>query len=76
VPLHLRNAANRVARQQQHGVGYRYAHDEPSGVAPMPCLPEALRDRRFYEPGERGFETKIAERLAEADRRRRGDATD
>jgi putative ATPase len=69
VPLHVRNAPTAFARGQGHGRGYRYAHDEIGGIAAMSCLPEALHGRAFYVPGERGFEQKVAERLADAERR-------
>ncbi|MCC6670418.1 MAG: replication-associated recombination protein A [Planctomycetes bacterium] len=70
VPLHLRNAPTRLMGEWGHGKGYQYAHDFPGGVAPMPCLPPELVRRRFYQPGERGFEKKIAERMEEAERLR------
>ena len=73
VPLHLRNAASGVGKQLGHGQGYVYAHDAPGGVARMPCLPPELDGARFFEPGDRGFERKVAERMAENDRLRRGD---
>lgn len=63
VPLHLRNAPTKLAKTLGHGQGYRYAHDDPSGTTEMECLPEGLGGTRFYEPGGRGFEQKIAERL-------------
>ncbi len=71
VPLHLRNAASGLARDLGHGEGYVYAHDTDAGVAPMPCLPDELADARFYEPGARGFEQRIAERMREHDEHRR-----
>jgi putative ATPase len=64
VPLHLRNAPTGLMRDLDYGAGYRYAHDEAEGVAPMECLPPALRDRRYYTPTERGFEEEIRRRLA------------
>ena len=73
VALHLRNAASGVGKQLGHGQGYVYAHDAPGGVARMPCLPPELDGARFFEPGDRGFERKVAERMAENDRLRRGD---
>jgi putative ATPase len=72
VPPQLRNAPTKLMESMGHGKGYRYAHDEPGGVAPMQCLPDELRGRAFYVPGERGFEPKVAQRLAEADRLRGG----
>jgi putative ATPase len=71
VPPHLRNAVTALARHLGHGAGYVYAHDTAAGVAAMECLPPELRDAAFYAPGERGFEKKIAERMAENDRSRR-----
>src|SRR5262245_24153275 len=73
VPLHLRNAVTGLAAQLGHGEGYVYAHDAPGGVARIDCLPPELRDAQFFTPGERGFEKKVAERMAENDRLRRGD---
>ena len=43
VPLHLRNAPTRLMKALDYGKGYRYAHDEPEGVADMECLPPAHR---------------------------------
>jgi putative ATPase len=63
VPLHLRNAPTRLMKELDYGKGYRYAHEEKSGVAPMDCLPPSLRGRHFYHPTERGFEKEIKRRL-------------
>ncbi len=74
VPLHLRNAPTELMRQAGYGTGYRYAHDESSGVADMECLPDALRGRAFFAPGEHGWEARIRERLRDIARRRRGES--
>jgi putative ATPase len=66
VPLHLRNAPTGLMKELEYGRGYRYAHDEPEGVADMECLPPSHRGRRFYEPTSRGFEAAIRQRLREA----------
>ena len=71
VPLHLRNAPTRLAKELGHGAEYRFAPDEPGHVADMDCLPDALRGRRFYRPGDWGFEAKMRERLEDIARRRR-----
>jgi putative ATPase len=72
VPLHIRNASTGLMKTLGYGQGYRYAHDEEEGVAAMECLPDNLRGRRYYTPGERGEEVALGERL-EAARRRRQD---
>jgi putative ATPase len=59
VPLHLRNAPTRLMKQLEYGKGYKYAHDEPEGVADMECLPPAHRGRQFYKPTTRGREAAI-----------------
>ncbi|OGT80172.1 MAG: recombination factor protein RarA [Gammaproteobacteria bacterium RIFCSPLOWO2_02_FULL_61_13] len=64
VPVHLRNAPTKLLKEIGHGEGYRYAHDEPEAYAAgEEYLPPELKSRRYYEPTERGLESKIAERL-------------
>jgi putative ATPase len=65
VPLHLRNAATGLMRHEGYGRGYQYAHDVPDKVADMECLPHSLADRRYYQPGEEGFEQRLRERMEE-----------
>ena len=65
VPLHLRNAVTSLMRQQGYAKGYRYAHNYPGNFAPMDNLPPSLADRRYYEPGDQGFERDVAKRLSE-----------
>ncbi|GAA4625038.1 replication-associated recombination protein A [Cellulomonas oligotrophica] len=64
VPAHLRDAHYAGAKQLGHGAGYRYAHDEPHGVAPQQHLPDELVGTRYYEPTDRGYERSVGERLA------------
>ncbi len=65
VPLHIRNAETALMKTLGYGKGYEYAHDGAEGVTGMSCLPQELFGRRYYEPGDRGFEKTIAQRLAE-----------
>ena len=67
---YLREAHYPGARKLGRGEGYVYPHDEPGGVADQPLLPAGLEDRRFYEPGESGFEAELRLRLEEIRRRR------
>jgi putative ATPase len=72
VPLHLRNAPTKLMKSLDYGKDYRYAHDEHDGVAAdMECLPPAHRNRRFYEPVNRGLEIEIGKRLEELRNRRK-----
>jgi len=70
VPLHLRNAPTSLMKALGYGEAYRYPHDEPGAFAAQEYLPEELRDHRFYQPGPRGFERKVAERMAWWEERR------
>ncbi len=63
VPLHLRNAATGLMKEEGYGAGYRYAHDdEPEGMNDR-YLPDELAGRMYYEPKERGAEREIRSRL-------------
>ena len=66
VPLHIRNAPTGLMKDLGYGAGYRYDHDWEEGVAPQSYLPEGLEGRVFYEPGDRGTERDIADRLQRA----------
>ena len=65
IPEALRNAPTRLMRNLGYGEGYRYAHDEVSGVADLECLPEGMDGTRFFQPTEHGWERRIRERLQE-----------
>jgi len=64
VPLHLRNAPTGLLKALGYGKTYQYPHDDPSGYVGQQYLPDELAQMTFYQPGERGFERKIAERMA------------
>ena len=69
IPLQLRNAPTQLMREAGYGEGYRYAHDEPGGVAPMESLPDVLvGETRYYRPTDRGWETRIRARLVEIEK--------
>jgi len=64
VPLHLRNAPTTLMKAMNHGTGYRYAHDEPEAYAAGEnYFPEALQNRQYYFPMDRGLERQIQEKL-------------
>lgn len=51
VPLHLRNAPTGLMKGLGYGKNYRYAHDYEEGKIDMVCLPDKLKNRKYY-PGE------------------------
>ena len=65
VPLHLRNAPTGLMKNLGYGQGYQYAHDLENKVADMQCLPDNLKDRRYYHPTNEGIEKRIRQRLSE-----------
>jgi len=68
VPVHLRNAPTKLMKSLGHGDEYRYAHDEPDAYAAGESyLPEAIHQRRYYQPAMRGLEIKLAEKRQRLD---------
>ena len=63
VPAHLRDAHYPGAAEVGHGDGYRYAHDDPRGVAPQQHAPDPVRGVTYYRPTRRGSESRYADRL-------------
>jgi len=63
VPLHLRNAPTPLMRKLGYGKDYKYAHDYEEHIVDQQHLPEELRHRRYYTPGDSGYEKKLKERL-------------
>jgi putative ATPase len=49
VPLHLRNAPTGLMKGLGYGKEYKYAHDYEGGKADMICLPEKLKDQKYYQ---------------------------
>jgi putative ATPase len=62
VPNHLKDAS-RDGRALGHGEGYQYPHEFPDHFVPQQYLPDEAQGRRYYQPGQLGFERGIAERL-------------
>lgn len=68
VPVHLRNAPTKLLKSMGHGDSYRYAHHEPNAFAAGESyLPDAIHQRRYYEPVNRGLEIKLAEKRQRLD---------
>ena len=64
VPKKLRNAVTRLMSDDGYGAGYKYPHDEGSGVVPGETyLPDEIADATFYEPTDRGDEQRMKLRV-------------
>jgi putative ATPase len=64
VPLHLRNAPTKLMKQLGYSKGYQYDHDAAGGIAlDQTGFPDAMGERVYYEPVERGLEIKLKDKL-------------
>ena len=64
VPEHLRNAPTSLMKDLGYGAEYRYAHNEEGAFAAgEKYFPEAISDRQYYFPTDRGLEQKIKQKL-------------
>lgn len=70
-PANILNAPTRLMKDLGYGAGYSYDHDAPDGFSGDNYWPDEMAPADFYRPVDRGFEKRIAERLAWWDERRR-----
>jgi putative ATPase len=62
VPSHLRDAHYSGSKKIGHGTGYKYAHDEPYGIAVQQYPPDVVLDAAYYDPTSLGAEAALKER--------------
>jgi putative ATPase len=62
VPNHLRDGHYAGAKQLGVGQGYRYAHDDPTGVVAQAYLGV---EKQYYQPTDRGYEQELGQRLTQ-----------
>jgi len=63
VPLHLRNPVTPLMKDAGYGKGYKYAHNYPEHFVEQQNLPDSLKGKRFYTPGDQGYEKQVIARL-------------
>ncbi len=63
VPVHLVNAPTPLMKSMGYGKGYQYAHDYEGGFTEQVHLPERLKEKIYYRPGNAGREKEIRQRL-------------
>jgi len=69
-PKNILNAPTKLMKQVGYGKGYSYDHDAPEGFSGDNYWPEEMEPQAFYAPSSRGYEKRIAERLAWWEERR------
>ena len=60
VPEHLKDTHYKGSERLGHGKDYKYAHDFEGHVVKQEYMPKR---RKYYEPGDQGFELKVRERI-------------
>jgi putative ATPase len=70
-PQNMLNAPTRLMKEIGYGKGYAYDHEAEDGFSGANYWPAEMEPQAFYQPVNRGFEAKVAERLAFWDEKRR-----
>ncbi|WP_394653948.1 replication-associated recombination protein A [uncultured Sphingomonas sp.] len=73
-PANILNAPTKLMKQIGYGANYAYDHDAEDGFSGAHYWPDEMEPQAFYQPTDRGFEKRLAERLAWWDDRRKGRA--
>jgi putative ATPase len=63
VPLHLRNAPTKLMKEIGYGENYKYAHNYSDHFTQEYYLPDELKEKQFYTPGENAREEEMRSRL-------------
>ncbi|MGC4252293.1 MAG: replication-associated recombination protein A [Sphingobium sp.] len=69
-PQNILNAPTKLMKQVGYGKGYEYDHDAAEGFSGANYWPEEMEPQTFYAPSDRGFEARVAERIAHWNRLR------
>jgi putative ATPase len=70
-PQNILNAPTRLMKEIGYGKGYAYDHDADEGFSGANYWPAEMEAQTFYRPVNRGFESKVTERLAFWEEKRR-----
>ncbi|MDR6832470.1 MULTISPECIES: replication-associated recombination protein A [unclassified Sphingopyxis] len=70
-PANILNAPTKLMKDLGYGAGYAYDHDAPDGFSGADYWPDGMGAHIYYQPTDRGFEKRIAERIAWWDEQRR-----
>ena len=63
VPLHVRNAPTKLMKEIGYGKNYQYDHSFESHFAAQEFLPDKIKGRKFYEPGNNPRENEFRQYL-------------
>jgi putative ATPase len=57
IPFHLKDSHYSGAAKLGHGEGYKYPHSYPNHYVKQEYLPEKIRDKKYYVPGDNKLES-------------------
>lgn len=63
-PANILNAPTKLMKDIGYGAGYAYDPDSAEGFSGADYWPEGMAPQTYYTPTDRGFEKRIAERMA------------
>jgi len=63
VPLHLRNAPTKLMKDLNYGADYKYAHNYADNFIEQEFLPDEIKNKKLYEPGNNPRENQFRELL-------------
>lgn len=63
VPLALRNSPTNLMKEVGYGEGYKYSHDYPNNFVQQEFMPEEIKGKTFYHPGNNAREQELQKRL-------------
>ncbi len=59
VPLPIRNAPTKLMKDIGYGKGYKYAHEYDQNFIDHEFLPEKIKGKKFYDPGNNARENEL-----------------
>jgi len=63
VPLHLRNAPTKLMKDLDFGKDYKYAHNYEKNFTDQEFLPDEIKNKKLYNPGNNARENSFREIL-------------
>jgi putative ATPase len=63
IPIHLRNAPTKLMKDLNYGKDYLYSHAYPNNFVVQEYLPDDIRGKKLYNPGNNSGENKLRQYL-------------
>jgi putative ATPase len=59
VPIHLRNAPTKLMKELGYGEEYQYSHNYANNFSEQEYLPDEIKAKAFYQPGNNARENEM-----------------